>query len=232
MYPGAAADGRLISAFRWLGCSGRGLLPGRLLSWSFGDGGRGVGESPEDVIRKELGPSERLLWSGRPRQGFVLRASDAFLIPFSIMWGGFAIFWEASVISRGAPFFFMLWGVPFVLVGLYIMVGRFWVDARQRAATFYGVTSERVVIVSGVFARGVKSLGIDTLTDVSLTERVGGGGTITFGSVPFGYGLYAGTGWPFGQAAVPNFDLSDGARGVYEIIRGSQQAAKRHAEPG
>lgn len=185
-------------------------------------------EPPEDVIRRELGPSEQLLWTGRPRQGVVLRAEDGLLIPFSIMWGGFAIFWEAAAIASDAPFFFALWGVPFVLVGLYIMVGRFWVDARQRAATVYGVTSERVVIVSGVFARGVKSLSIDTLTDVSLTERAGGGGTITFGWVPFMHWWYAGAGWPgYGQRAVPNFDLPEGARGVYEIIRGAQRAAKR-----
>jgi hypothetical protein len=66
-----------------------------------------------------------------------------------------------------------------------------------------------------VFARGIKSLTIDTLTDVSLTERAGGGGTITFGSMPFGSWWYAGAGWPgFGQAVVPNFDLPDDARGV------------------
>ena len=134
-----------------------------------------VNELPEDVIRRELGPSEQLLWFGRPRQGFILRAADTFLIPFSIMWGGFAIFWEAGVLTSGAPVFMALWGVPFVLIGLYIMFGRFWVDARQRAATVYAVTSERVVIVSGVFSRGVKSLSIDTLTDVSLTERTGSG---------------------------------------------------------
>jgi hypothetical protein len=186
-----------------------------------------VDEPSEDVMRRELGRSEHLLWAGRPRQGFVLRAADAFLIPFSIMWGGFAIFWEATAIARGAPFFFALWGIPFVLIGLYMMVGRFWVDAWQRASTVYGVTSERVVIISGVLSRGVKSLSIDTITDVSLTERSSGGGTITFGPVPFMYGWYARSGWPgFGQQSVPNFDLPDGAREVYEIVREAQRAAK------
>jgi hypothetical protein len=94
------------------------------------------------AIHDQLGPGERLLWSGRPAQGLVFRLADAMMIPFSLMWGGFAFFWEYSVISRGnAPLFFMAWGVPFVAIGIYIICGRFFVDAKQRANTAYGVTT-------------------------------------------------------------------------------------------
>jgi Bacterial PH domain len=186
-----------------------------------------VDEWPEDLIRSELGPGEHLLWAGRPRQGFVLRAIDGFLIPFSLLWGGFAIFWEVMVVESGGPWFFALWGIPFVVIGLYLIIGRFWLDSRQRAHTFYGVTSERVVIVSGLFSRQTKSLSLETLSDVTLTERSDGSGTITFGPLPPFYGWYATAGWPgFGYPFVPSFDLACEVRPVYEIIQRAQRAAK------
>ncbi|MGD0898102.1 MAG: hypothetical protein ABR915_09730 [Thermoguttaceae bacterium] len=106
-------------------------------------------DDADSMIRSELRPEERLLWTGRPPQGIRLRATDAFLIPFSILWGGFAFFWEAMVIASGAPLFFVAWGIPFVVVGLYLVLGRFWVDARQRAHTFYGLTDSRIIVVEG-----------------------------------------------------------------------------------
>jgi len=182
--------------------------------------------TPSSEIEKELSSGERVLWSGQPRGGIRLRPTDAFVIPFSILWCGFAIFWEAGVATHGAPFFFMLWGIPFVLVGLYIVFGRFIVDARTRERTYYGITSERIIIVTGLFSRRTKSLNLRTLSDISLTERPDGSGSITFGPTsPFGQWFPAGS-WPgAGQYAPPAFDMIERAKGVYETIRDAQKTA-------
>ena len=112
------------------------------------------------------------------------------------MWGGFAIFWESNVMASKAPFFFRLWGIPFVAVGLYLIFGRFVVDAMQRGRTAYGLTDRPVVLISGVASETVKSLSLRTLSDVSLTEKADGTGTITLGPTQPMARWYGGASWP------------------------------------
>lgn len=80
-------------------------------------------DNPRQVISAELSSKEKLLWSGQPPAGVRLTSADWRLIPFSILWGGFAIAWETVVIVKSAPLFFRLWGIPFVAMGLYFMFG-------------------------------------------------------------------------------------------------------------
>jgi hypothetical protein len=129
------------------------------------------------------------------------------------------------VVVAGAPLFFMVWGVPFVLVGLYLIVGRFWVDARQRARTYYGLTDRRVIIVSGIFSRSTRSLNVRILSDVALTKRRNGSGTISFGQVNPMYAWWGSAGWPgMGRYAAPCLELDGDAEEVYEKILAAQQA--------
>jgi Bacterial PH domain len=187
-------------------------------------------ESASSPVERQLSSGEKLVWSGQPRAGIRLRWSDVFMIPFSILWCGFAIFWESMVVRKGAPVFMMFWGIPFVLVGLYIVFGRFIVDAMTRTKTFYGITNERIIIISGLFSQEIKSLNLRTLTDVSLSERSDGSGTITFGPVyPMGRWMPAGS-WPgAGRYAPPAFDMIERAKDVYEIIRQAQKETAQGA---
>jgi hypothetical protein len=176
------------------------------------------------VISKELASGERLLWCGRPKQGIILRGSDTFLIPFSLLWCGFAIFWEVSVITTRAPFFFKLWGIPFVVVGLYFVFGRFFVEARQRNKTYYGLTDKSIIIVSGLFHKKIRRLNLRTLSDLSLNESKENRGTITFGPTPPFYSWFGGGGWPgMGHMAVPSFDMIENARSVYDLVMATQR---------
>ncbi len=133
------------------------------------------------VFKDRLLEGEVVLWSGQPGQGVLFHPSDAFLIPFSVMWGGFAILWEVLVTVQGAPIFFRLWGIPFVLIGLYLIAGRFVHDARVRRDTYYAVTSRRVLMLHRKSTSRFTAMSLDRLPDLSLVERKDGRGTIRFG---------------------------------------------------
>jgi hypothetical protein len=177
----------------------------------------------QQAISGQLGSGERLLWAGSPRPGVRLQAVDAILIPFSLAWGGFACFWEYEVITSGAPLVMRLFGLPFVFIGLFLVVGRFFVDAWRRRSTFYGLTNQRALIASG---RQVRSLNLQTLGDVTLSERPDGSGTILFAPAGAPMAWARATTWvTTSRGGPPSFEMVPGARQVCDRIRTAQREA-------
>jgi hypothetical protein len=74
-----------------------------------------------------------------------------------------------------------LWGLPFVFIGLYIMAGRFFVDAAARARTEYAVTDRRIIIRRSGLFRNLSTSQLELLPSISLEEGDRGRGTIKFG---------------------------------------------------
>jgi hypothetical protein len=181
-----------------------------------------------DVFQGRLLPGERVVWEGNPPAGFLLTARDGFLIPFSFMWGGFAIFWEWSVVTgfgkdgHSAPDFFMLWGIPFVLAGLYLIFGRFFVDAWLRSKTAYAVTNQRVLILRTAPIFKFTAYALDRLPELSLEEKADGRGTIRFQPAVAAWGNSRLSGWMPG-ADTTQFLLVPDARNVFDKI---QKAAR------
>src|SRR4030095_11720228 len=116
----------------------------------------------ETDLQPHLERNEKLIWAGQPKKGIIFRPYDIFLIPFSLLWCGFAIFWMFMA-AKGSVLF-ALFGIPFVIIGLIFVFGRFIIDARQRANTYYGLTEDRIIIVSGVLKKKVKSFNVKTLS--------------------------------------------------------------------
>jgi hypothetical protein len=170
---------------------------------------------------------ERILWSGTPAQGLLLTGRDWLLIPFSLIWCGFAVFWETTVAATQAPIFFQLWGIPFVLIGLYFVAGRFLVDAWLRSQTFYAVTNERVLIARiGPFGK-FTAMSLDRMPDASLSERPDGRGTIRFGQQRPFWGNRGGFSvWSPSLDPTPQFIAIENARGVFDRL---QLAAQKGA---
>jgi hypothetical protein len=100
---------------------------------------------PAGRVRQYVRDDEALLWRGVPDAGVWFTAEDGFMIPFSILWCGFAIFWEFAS-SRG-PALVWLWGIPFIAFGLYSVAGRFVYKSYRKRHTAYAITTYRAMIV-------------------------------------------------------------------------------------
>jgi hypothetical protein len=133
-------------------------------------------------VEQHLVGDERLLWVGRPDPKKRFAQSDLYMVPFSLMWGGFAIFWETTVILSGAPLFFMLWGIPFVFGGLYMIAGRFFYKGWLRRRTLYAVTDRRALrLVRRRSGDSVDAVFLDAVPAVHRELRPDGRGSVIFG---------------------------------------------------
>jgi hypothetical protein len=163
------------------------------------------------------------------------------MIPFSLVWGGFAIFWEIMALGigfsshrrpgPGGPgefigLIFPLWGIPFVVAGLYMIFGRFFYDAALRKTTWFGVTNQRLIVLKGLFGCNVASFDYATLTNLNLVERGDGSGDILFGS-PNLLSDFAGANWTGSNRYRPPgfYQLTD-VRRIFNLIRAAQNQVK------
>jgi hypothetical protein len=173
----------------------------------------------DNLFADRLLSGERILWAGRPGQGIILSGQDIFLIPFGLLWCGFAIFWTVSANSMHAPGFFTLWGLMFVAVGLYLVAGRFFVDAWIRTGMGYAVTNRRILILrSGPFSR-FTSLDLDGLPSLDLREDARGRGTIRFGQPSSLFSNRNMLAWTPALDLTPQFIAVDEARRVFDLVQ-------------
>lgn len=141
------------------------------------------------------------------------------MIPFSILWGGFAIFWTVAV-TRSDGWVGLL-GLPFLIIGLFGIFGRFYWDSATRRRTVYGVTSQRLIIIRRGRRLAMSSTNLDQLGSLELKERSHGRATILFGPITI-TPLGSQPGLSFSQrsqAQRPQFDSIEDGRRVFELIR-------------
>jgi hypothetical protein len=192
----------------------------------------------EQVVAGHLLPGERIHWVGKPDPGKLFGPADKFLVPFSLVWAGFAFLWMGGVVTaivRGEEglWFFALFGVPFVLVGLYMVFGRFVYKRWRRKRTTYAVTDTRVLsIVAGRGTQIVSQAFLSSLPAVSSTISSDGSGTIVFGtestglaSARAGLDLFPGA----SGDAIAFFDIPD-ARHVADLVSRLREREKDEAE--
>jgi hypothetical protein len=172
------------------------------------------------IIKSELNSSEQLLWAGQPRSGIVFRLSDAYMIPFSLLWTGGVCY---TIVQQPT---FSLFSAVGLSVGFYFLAGRFFVEAWKRKRIFYGITTERVILISNFFSRNVSSVNMSTLSDLTLTQRADGSGDIVLGGAVRSSGWFKGSDDRRRQDEQPALELIADARHVYDILRDAHTKAQ------
>jgi hypothetical protein len=179
---------------------------------------------PLDVFSSELSPGETVQWSGQPNARVIFHSEDWGFVPFSLLWGGFAIFWlfGASGIwdiwnnhpNKTFGWFGVVWGTPFVLVGQYMIWGRFVHEYWKKHRTYYALTTKRaLIVVDGLRGRTASSAYFENTGIIEKSVRKDGVGRISFGGPVTGE-------WRWGRnnpPRPPTFDDVDSADSVYQI---------------
>jgi hypothetical protein len=131
--------------------------------------------------QSELQSGESLLWTGEINSGrAAIMALPAAL--FGIPFAGFALFWMTTAyrgtshISHNAGSFgsafkvFPLFGVPFLLIGLGMVLSPLWVYLKGRTGV-YAITNQRVMVITGSRSRAVRSITPADIASVDHREK-------------------------------------------------------------
>ena len=191
-----------------------------------------------ETFRGELLQNEKVLWSGQPDTSVIFSSSDIFQIPFSLLWGGFALFWEYSVVTQVATspaagfasIIFPLFGIPFVLMGLYFIFGRFFYKNFKKKRTYYAVTDKRILILTTLFGKRCNAVFINTIPAIQKSIQSNGTGSLIFGNTNPQSSMYANSGMEvlsgFRTSTAPAFYDIKNAETVYKQVNDLRNKAQ------
>jgi hypothetical protein len=179
-------------------------------SCEVGDSATDILAAVDDVVEQlqpVLQPGETVLWSGRSDTAVMFTAADLYLVPFSLLFSGFSIFWiiaasggESSGHSSSG---FFLFGIPFVVFGLYYLVGRFVAKWALKRITAYAITNRRALVLAG--RRRLHEAALDGGSRITRISRNGSHMTVTFNSAVPQASFFSG--WSRNAQVLPNTGL-------------------------
>lgn len=185
---------------------------------------------PTDVdLAGELRVGERVLWRGKPeREAFVRRTW-----PLSVFGGALLVAVVAFymvVLTTEAPDLLGLWGIPFAIAALYMLVGHFSLTRREWSHTEYLVTDSRVLIRHGIFSPRLTSYSMVSLPHTQVVMHGDDIGNVLFkGPFGQGYGPPPGyrTMWPYTPGYVLGFMYVRDPGAVQAIIEAARWGVAR-----
>lgn len=100
-----------------------------------------------DFCNSYMIANERIIWKGKPDTK-IRFSSDLYTLVFGIFWLGFSLFWTTMVYASGGGMM-TFFGLPFVAIGIYLVVGRPIHSAIKRKKTAYVITNMKIIRACG-----------------------------------------------------------------------------------
>ncbi|MCR2833152.1 hypothetical protein [Parerythrobacter lacustris] len=176
----------------------------------------------EAEFRKMLQPGERLLWHGRAMKPKLAPGCAQF--GFGIAFTGFALFWTslAWLFARAGSqqdsmsYWFPFFGIPFILVGLWLLVSPL-LGRVAAGKTAFAITSHRVLRL--FIGKGTMSedIAVGDIAGIESTAAADGGGTLVLRMRGDGTAQFA-NGFILGDIA----DVATAERRLREAMRNAR----------
>lgn len=182
-------------------------------------------------LETHLNPDEKVIWSGKPvKKAFILPGLAS--IPFGLIFVGFSIFWMWGASLGGAPDFFTLFGLPFILIGIAVTFGPTILQLMRYKNTEYMITNKRLITQTGAIGLDTRFVDFEKIQEVyvqiGIIDRLLGTGTLVpmtagfsgfFPSGRHGYGSMQG--WR------PNFSALREPYKVQKLLQEAMEKAKQ-----
>jgi len=122
-----------------------------------------------DSIYKYLYQNEKIIWSGRPNYKRVFQNSDLYKIPLSFLFLailinntipdtpiklGYISFVNSNPNAEGIRSFF----IPFIIIAIYLAIGRLFFRAHSLKNTKYYLTNRRLFVYSSALIKTVENV--------------------------------------------------------------------------
>jgi hypothetical protein len=137
-----------------------------------------------ESLQPLVNPGERLVWSGRPDPRLTFTRADFFLIPLHLVATAIILYFIASALhgadSRALVIALQIIGWAVTAIGLFFLIGRFFVKASGKRRTVYGLTDKNAMELKG---RHIRYAELADAPGVVTMSRGGSHASVRFGDI-------------------------------------------------
>jgi uncharacterized membrane protein YdbT with pleckstrin-like domain len=146
-------------------------------------------------LNRYLRANENIVWHAKPDwTSYVFRNILNPVAPFGIVWTALVFGTFSQVMSPGTPIFFLLFFIPFLVVGPLMIFGPCLSAVLSYGKIQYVITDQRIITQSGTIGVNTRFIELDKIQEVDVhigaMDRLFGTGTVavtTTAGLGYGY---------------------------------------------